>query len=170
VWFRFGVLVSGITGGDAAGDGLFFFEVRKQSSKPWVSRLITPYTILFALACAVSFASMAMKSRLLVLKLKSRFAVNEVVTASPRLNRRLSIGGVAISPGLSSALSVSHSDLDTIAELKSKFDEHRMHRHLALCHIASALLEDVPMGKLLPKLLRTVIAEISLCGPNMWRA
>ena len=147
---------------------MFFFEVRKQSSKPWVSQLITPYTILFALACAVSFASMAMKSRLLVLKLKSRFAVNEVVTASPRLNRRLSIGGVAISPGLSRALSVSHSDLDTIAELKSKFDEHR--RHLALCHIAVALLEDLPMGKLLPKLLRTVIAEISLCGPNMWRA
>jgi hypothetical protein len=125
-----------------AGDGFFFFEVRKQSSKPWVSRMITPYTVFFALACAVSLASIGTKSRLLFLKLKSRFAVHEVA----RSNKRLSIGGVAISPGLSGVLSDSRADLATIAELRSKFDEHRMHRYLAYCHIACALLEDVPMG------------------------
>jgi hypothetical protein len=131
-----------LNGAPIAGDGFFFFEVRKQSSKPWVSRLITPYTVFFALACAVSLASIATKSRLLLLKLKSRFAVHEVA----RSNKRLSIGGVAISPGLSRVLSHSVADLATIAELRSKFDEHRMHRYLAYCHIACALLEDVPMG------------------------
>jgi hypothetical protein len=104
--------------------------------------MITPYTVCFALACAVSLASIATKARLLLLKLKSRFAVHEVALS----NKRLSIGGVAISPGLSRVLSDSRADVTTIAELKSKFDEHRMHRYLAYCHIACALLEDVPMG------------------------
>ena len=106
--------------------------------------MITPYTVFFALACAASLASIATKSRLLLLKLKSRFAVHEV----PRSHKRLSIGGVAISPGLlvPRVLSDARADLTTIAELKSKFDEHRMHRYLAYCHIACALSEDVPMG------------------------
>jgi hypothetical protein len=130
---------------DAAGDGFFFFEVRKQSSKPWVSHLIMPYMIFFALACAVSLACMAVKSRLLVLKLRSRFAVHEARNELAA-SRKLSIGGVAISPGMSRVVYDSQADLNTIAELKSKFDQHRMHRRLALCHIASAIFEDVPMG------------------------
>jgi hypothetical protein len=145
-----------------AGDGFFFFEVRKQSSKPWVSRMITPYTVFFALACAVSLASIGTKSRLLFLKLKSRFAVHEVALS----NKRLSIGGVAISPGLSRVLSDSRADLATIAELKSKFDEHRMHRYLAYCHIACALLEDVPMGT--PRMSSCQRCNFSAiaCGPE----
>jgi hypothetical protein len=137
-----------LNGAPIAGDGFFFFEVRKQSSKPWVSRMITPYTVFFALACAVSLASIGTKSRLLFLKLKSRFAVHArfAVNEVARSNKRLSIGGVAISPGLSGVLSDSRADLTTIAELRSKFDEHRMQRYLAYCHIACALLEDVPMG------------------------
>jgi hypothetical protein len=131
-----------LIGAPLAGDGFFFFEVRKQSSKPWVSRMITPYTVFFALACVVSLASIATKARLLLLKLKSRFAIHEVALS----NKRLSIGGVAISPGLSGVLSDSRAYLTTIAELKSKFDEHRMHRYLAYCDIACALMEDVPMG------------------------
>jgi hypothetical protein len=131
-----------LNGAPIAGDGFFFFEVRKQSSKPWVSRMITPYTVFFALACAASLASIATKSRLLLLKLKSRFAVHEV----PRSHKRLTIGGVAISPGVSRYLSDARADLTTIAELKSKFDEDRMHRYKAYCHIAIGLLEDGPMG------------------------
>ena len=127
---------------DFAGDGFFFFEVRKQSSKPWVSVLITPYTIFFALACAVSLTSVAIKSWLLVRKIKSRFNVHELARKA-KDKRLISIGGIAISP----TLAETSSDFGTIAQLKSKFDEHRMHRRLAYCHIASALMEDVPLGK-----------------------
>jgi hypothetical protein len=128
-----------------AGGGFFFFEVRKQSSKPWVSRLIVPYMVFFALACAVSLAIVIVKSRLLALKLKSRH------TAARRTKaiRRISIGGVAISPGLSGSL--ADADLSSVADLKSKFDEHRQQRQLAYCHMATALLEDLPLGAPLPK-------------------
>jgi hypothetical protein len=101
--------------------------------------MITPYTVFFALACAASLASIATKSRLLLLKLKSRFAVHEV----PRSHKRLSIGGVAISPGLlvPRVLSGSVADLTTIAELKSKsrFAVHevpRSHKRLTIGGVA----------------------------------
>ena len=144
---------------DFAGDGFFFFEVRKQSSKPWVSVLITPYTIFFALACAVSLTSVAIKSWLLVRKIKSRFDVHEL--AHKAKAKRLSIGGIAILP----TLAETSSDFGTIAQLKSKFDEHRMHRRLAYCHIASALLEDVPLGRLAsPSVGKLIVASGSKCG------
>jgi len=124
---------------DFAGDAFFFVEVKKQSSKPWVARLSTPYTVFFALACAVSLAAVVTKTRLLVLKLQSRLEGPNVTN-----RRRLSVGGVAIAPVLSAAVVGSDS---TIVELKSKFDDLRLQRKLAYCHIASALLEDLPMGK-----------------------
>ena len=122
-----------------AGDAFFFMEVRKQSSKSWVAPLSTPYTIFFALACAVSLADMAIKTRLLVLKL--RFRVEPPIVTKRRL---LSVGGVTIAPVVPAAVAGSHS---TIVDLMSKFDDLRLQRVLAYCHIASALLEDVPMGK-----------------------
>jgi hypothetical protein len=124
---------------DFAGDAFFFVEVKKQSSKPWVARLSTPYTVFFALACAVSLAALVTKTRLLVLKLRSRLEGPNVTN-----RRRLSVGGVAIAPVLSAAVVGSDS---TIVELKSKFDDLRLQRQLAYCHIASALLEDLPLGK-----------------------
>ena len=44
--------------------------------------MITPYTVFFALACVVSLASIATKARLLLLKLKLRFAVHEVALSN----------------------------------------------------------------------------------------
>jgi hypothetical protein len=125
---------------DFAGDAFFFVEVKKQGSKPWVARLSTPYTVFFALACAVSLAALVTKTRLLVLKLRSRLEGPNVTN-----RRRLSVGGVAIAPVVSAA--ISRSDSTVIVELKSKFDDLRLQRQLAYCHIASALLEDLPMGK-----------------------
>ena len=124
---------------DFAGDALFFVEVKKQGSKPWVARLSTPYTVFFALACAASLAAMVTKTRLLVLKFRSRLEASNVTK-----RRRLSVGGVAIAPVFSAAVAGSDS---TIVDLKSKFDDLRLQRQLAYCHIASALLEDLPMGK-----------------------
>jgi hypothetical protein len=150
---------------NAAGDGFFFFEVRKQSSKPWVSRLIMPYTIFFAAACAVSLATVAVKSRLLALKLRSRFDAHKVASMSKAM-RKLSIGGVAISPGLSASL--ADADLGAIADLKSKFDGHRLQRQLAYCHIACALFEDLPLGARAPnanvckRLLRSAGREVAV--------
>jgi hypothetical protein len=44
----------------------------KRSIKPWVARLSAPFTVFFALACAVSLAALVTKTRLLVLKFRSR--------------------------------------------------------------------------------------------------
>ena len=128
---------------DFAGDALFFVEVKKQGSKPWVARLSTPYTVFFALACAASLAAMVTKTRLLVLKLRSRLEGAEGPNVTNR--KRLSVGGVPIAPVVSAA--VARSDSTIIIELKSKFDDLRLQRQLAYCHIASALLEDLPPGK-----------------------
>ena len=81
---------------DFAGDAFFFVEVKKQSIKPWVARLSTPYTVFFALAYAVSLAAVITKTRLLVLKLRSRLE-GPIVTK----RRKLTVGGVAIAPVVS---------------------------------------------------------------------
>jgi hypothetical protein len=124
---------------DFAGDAFFFVEVKKQSIKPWVACLSTPYMVFFALACAVSLAAVVTKTRLLVLKLRSRLE-GPIVTK----RRKLTVGGVAIASVVSAAVAGSDS---TIVELKSKFDDLRLQRRLTYCHIASALLEDLPLGK-----------------------
>ncbi len=107
-----------------------------------VARLSTPYTVFFALACAVSLAAVVTKTRLLVLKLRSRLeGVGPIVTK----RRKLTVGGVAIASVVSAVVAGSDS---TIVDLKSKFDDLRLQRRLTYCHIASALLEDLPLGKL----------------------
>lgn len=113
--------------------------MRRQSSKPWVARIATPYTIFFALACAVSFAVIITKIRLLIRKLRSRLEGTHLVG-----RKRPSLGGVAIAPELAAAVP---GDRNTFVDLKSKFDDLKLQKNLSYCHIATALLEDLPLGK-----------------------
>jgi hypothetical protein len=163
-----------LNGAPIAGECFFFFEVRKQSSKPWVSKLVLAYTIFFALVCAVSLVCIVVKLRLLVLKLRSRVLGPRLAYKTKEGSRRLSIGGVPIAPRLvtneefsnisgeephhkeaSSSNTVLRSGdaqtsahLSKITELKSKFADHRADVLLAYCDISGALLADLPLGAL----------------------
>jgi hypothetical protein len=130
---------------DFAGDALFFFELRKQSTKPWVARIALPYTIFFAVACAVSLAAVITKVRLVILKLRSRSA-RRALLHRPRTDRRLSFGGVSIAASSLSDESFKRSESSSNS-LKEKFDDQRLHWQLACCHVGSALFEDLPLGK-----------------------
>ena len=122
-----------------AGDAFFFVEIRNQSSKPWVAAIATPYTIFFAIACAVSIVAIAAKAHLLRTKLRSRLQVSK-----PAQQRKLSIGGISIAPQLARSVSFDHV---TVVQLKSKFDDLKLQKLLACCHILTGLLEDLPLGK-----------------------
>ena len=118
--------------------------------------ITTPYTIFFALACAVSLGAVITKLHLITRKLRSRL---EGTRISKR--RRLSLGGVPIAPTLSAA-----DDHSTIVDLKSKFDTVELTRLLAYCHIASALLEDVPLGEQPPLGHRSRRASVRCASPD----
>jgi hypothetical protein len=110
---------------DVAGDGLFYFEVRQQAStgKVWVSQMIMPYTVFFALSLAVSSFSMLVKLRLLFAKLRSR--MEHDAAASQR--------------------SLDSVD-DPVQHVISKLKNKKMVRICLYCHIATAMIEDLPMG------------------------
>ena len=121
-----------------------------------MAQITTPYTIFFALACAVSLGAITTKLHLLIRKLRSRL---EGTRISKR--RRLSLGGVPIAPGLSAA-----HDHRTIVDLKSKFDTVQLTQRLAYCHMASALLEDVPLGKQPPLGHRSRRTSVQSASPD----
>ena len=110
---------------DLAGDGLFYFEVRQQAStgKVWVSQMIMPYTVFFALSLAVSSFSMLVKLRLLFSKLRSRMQRDAAVSRQ----------------------SLDSFD-DPVQHVISKLINKKMVRICLYCHIATAMIEDLPMG------------------------
>ena len=124
-----------------------------------MAQIITPYTIFFALACAVSLGAITTKLHLLIRKLRSRLEGTRISK-----QRRLSLGGVPIAPTLSRQFSVDNHS--TIVDLKSKFDTVELTRRLAYCHMASALLEDVPLGEQPPLGHRRRRASVRCASPD----
>ncbi len=117
---------------DLAGDAFFFHTVYQFKHKEWVSAMLIPYSVLFAAACCVSLSAGLVKLRLCVGKWRSRGVHGQ------SKNRHFSLGGVPISPHVS-----THSSVN---DLKERFDEHRLERYKYYGYLLVAVFEDLPMG------------------------
>jgi hypothetical protein len=98
--------------------------------------MLVPYAALFAAACCVSLLAGGVKMRLFIGKWRSRNS------SGGRGQKRLSVGGVQISPHMTGHFAVG--------ELKDRFDVHRLERYKYGCYLLVAVFEDLPMGRALP--------------------
>ncbi len=137
---------------DIAGDAFFFQTVVESKQKEWVGKMLIPYAVFFAAASSASLVAGTVKLRLLAHKWRSR-----VQTGNQ--NRRPSLGGVPISPHLS-----SH---ESVVKLKHRLDERQLERYKYYCYLLAAVAKDIPMGAAHP----TTSVELvrphqrpSLCG------
>jgi hypothetical protein len=122
---------------DLAGDAFFFHTLYKSKYKEWVRMMLVPYAVLFAAACCVSLLAGLVKLRLFIGKWRSRRD-----SSDGRGQKRLSLGGVQISPHMSGHFAVG--------ELKERFDVHRLERYKYGCYLLVAVFEDLPMGRAMP--------------------
>ncbi len=118
---------------DMIGDAFFLLQVWENRHVAWVQHLVVPFGVFFVLGSIVSVGSIAVKGRLFVEKLRTRGLQKRQLDGSEQLK----IGNLA----LSFRLNRSHSKLESVAALQSKFDEHRMEQWRYYSYIASGVLE-----------------------------
>lgn len=94
--------------------------------KDWVNRMIIPYTVFFAVSCAVSLFSISTKMHMVFIKLRARTAGKELQMA-----RCATIGGMPISPYLANNTAVK--------QLKRKLEEHKIEARRNYCHLLVAV-------------------------------
>ena len=119
-----------------AGDAFLTYQVYLYQYKEWVNRLLVPYLAFFGLASVVSAFTIGQKVLMIAARIRSRHLIAAAAPAVATLD------GVAVSSDV--------GQLESVRELKEKFDENRSETKqlylvllLGLCEGAS-MLQFVP--------------------------
>jgi hypothetical protein len=126
---------------NVCGHALFVRQLQLSRSKAWVNELLLPNGVLFAISCVAATAVVAVKLRFFIGQLQKR---NFSTRATQHYKRKkgAQLGDVSISR--------QWSDHEDVHGLRARFEVNKVERRIIYCQLFAALLQDIPMGTVLP--------------------